>query len=159
WIVIAWTLSILSGAAATALLRAPVGGPAIASATLTAHTIAGAGLGPVVVWHLARSRTTRAWVIASLVTAALASGWMVIQSFTPFAVAGHTIAAFAPLALVVEKARPLAWKTFVARVGSVLLLLQIALGALVRHHVVGLAWHFFVGGLAAIAILVPAVAV
>jgi len=30
WIVIAWMISILSGAAATALLRAPLGGPALA---------------------------------------------------------------------------------------------------------------------------------
>jgi hypothetical protein len=41
----AWVSSILSGADATGLLRAPVGGPGIASATLTAHTIVGATLG------------------------------------------------------------------------------------------------------------------
>ena len=156
---IAWTSSILSGAAATALLRAPVGGPAFALVALTAHTIAGAAIGAVVMWHLARSRKTRARLTAVLVAAALASGWLASRSFTPFTVAGHTIAAFAPFALFVEKTRPLAWKTFVARVGSALLLLQIALAALVRHHVVGLAWHFLVGGLAAIAMLVPAVAV
>jgi len=152
-------ISILSGAAATALLRAPVGGPALASATLIAHTIAGAVIGAIVVWHLARSRKPRALPAASLVAAAITSGWLASRSFTPFTVAGHTIAAFLPLALLVENPRPLAWKTWVARVGSALLLLQIALGALVRHHVVGLAWHFLVGGLAAIAILVPAVAV
>ena len=157
--VIAWTLSILSGAATTALLRAPVGGPAIASVTLTAHTVAGAAIGAAVVWHLARSRTPRAQLASSLVAAAVASGWLASRFFTPFTVAGHTIAAFAPLALFVENARPLAWKTLGARIGSALLLLQIALGALVRHHLVGLVWHFLVGGLAAIAILVPAVAV
>jgi len=159
WMVIAWATSILSGAAATALLRAPIGGPALPSAALTVHTITGAAIGSVVAWHLGRSRKTRAQVAAGLVVGAVASGWFASRSFTPFTVAGHTIAAFVPLAYVVEKARTVAWKAFVARLGSVLLLLQIALGALVRHHVVGLAWHFLVAGLAAIAVLVPAVAV
>jgi hypothetical protein len=157
--VIAWTLSILSGAAATALLRAPVGGPAIASTILTAHTIAGAAIAAAVVWHLARSRQPRSPVAASLVAAAVASGWLASRSFSPFTVAGHAIAAFAALALLVEKARSVAWKTLVARTGSALLLFQIAFAAFVRHHVVGLAWHFLVGGVAATAILVPAVAV
>ena len=156
---IAWTVSILSGAAATALLRAPIGGPAIAATTLTAHMIIGVSIGSVVAWHLLRFRTKRAPLAASLVAAAVASGWFASQSFRPFAVAGHTIAAFAPLALLVEHGRVLVWKTFAARVGSALLLLQIALAALVRHHVVGLSWHFLVGGLAATALLVPAVAV
>lgn len=156
---IAWTSSILTGAAATALLRAPVGGPAIPSAALTVHTIIGAAVGSVVAWHLGRSGDTRAQLAAALVVAAVASGWFASRSFTPFTVAGHTIAAFVPLACVVEKARAVAWQAFVARVGSTLLLLQIALAALVRHHVLGLPWHFLVGGLAATAVLVPAVAV
>lgn len=157
--VIAWTLSILSGAVATALLRAPVGGPTIASVALTAHTIAGAAIGAAVVWHLARSRKTRAQLAAALVAAAVTSGWFASRSFTPLTVAGHASAAFVALALLVEKARVVAWKTLAARAGSALLLFQIALAALVRHHVVGLAWHFLVGGAAAIAILVPAVVV
>ena len=156
---IVWTLSILSGAAATALLRAPIGGPTIAWVALTAHTIAGAAIGAAIVWHLARSRRARSALAALLVAAAVVSGWLASRSFTPFTVAGHAIAAFAPLALLVEKARVVAWKTLAARAGSALLLFQIALAALVRHHLVGLAWHFFVGGVAATAILVPAVVV
>src|SRR5262245_65632845 len=127
WMVIAWTLSILSGAAATALLRAPVGGPSIASVTLTGHTLAGAAIGAAVVWHLARSRETRAQLAAALVAAAVASGWFASRSFAPFTVAGHAIAAFVALALLVEKARVVAWKTLAARAGSALLLFQIAL--------------------------------
>ena len=121
--------------------------------------IIGVSIGSAVAWYLVRSGQKRAQLTASLVAAAVASGWFASQSFTPFTVAGHTIAAFAPLALLVRKAPPLAWKTLAARIGSALLLLQIALAALVRHHVVGLAWHFLVGGLAATAVLVPAVAV
>ena len=159
WLVSAWAASLLTGAATTGLLRAPIGGPAIATVALTAHTIAGAAIGAAVVCHFARSQRPRAPLAASLVAVAVASGWLASRAFTPFTVAGHTIAAFAPFALFVERARPLAWKTFVARVGSALLLVQLALAVLVRHHVVGLVWHFLVGGLAATAILVPAVAV
>lgn len=158
-IVIGWTVSILSGAAATALLRAPAGGPVIASATLTVHTIIGVAVGSVAAWHLARSRKPRAQLAAAFAALAVASGWLASRSFTPFIVAGHAVAAFAPLALLVAKARPVAWKAIAVRVGLVLLLLQIALAALVRHHVIGLAWHFLLAGLAAMAILVPAVAV
>jgi hypothetical protein len=56
-------------------------------------------------------------------------------------------------------ARALAWPPRAARVGAVLLLLQVALAALMRHRVVGLTSHVLVGGLAATAVLVPAVAV
>ena len=157
--VTAWTMTILSGAAATAALRAPVGGPAIPSGVLVAHTIVGAAIASVVAWRLVRSRNARGQVAAALVAAAVASGWFAGRSFTPGAVAGHAMAAFAPLALLVENARAIGWKTLVARIGSVLLLLQIAIAALVRHHMVGLVWHVLVGGLAATAMLVPAVAV
>ena len=43
--------------------------------------------------------------------------------------------------------------------GFLLLLVQVALGALVRHHLVPVVWHVLIGGLAAIGILVPAVAI
>jgi heme A synthase len=51
------------------------------------------------------------------------------------------------------------WQASVAGVGVVLLILQIALGALVRHHLIGYGLHLLVAGLTALAILVPAVAV
>jgi hypothetical protein len=159
WLVSASVISILSGAATTGLLRAPIGGPAVASATLTAHMIIGVATASVAVWYLARSRKTRAQVAIALVAAAVVSGWSASRSFTPFAVAGHAIAAFAPLALLVDNTRALAWPPRAARVGFVLLLLQVALAALVRHRVIGLTSHVLVGGLAATAVLVPAVAV
>ena len=51
------------------------------------------------------------------------------------------------------------WQAKVAGVGVLLLILQIALGALVRHHLIGYGLHLLVAGLTALAILVPAVAV
>ena len=159
WLVSAWAVSILSGAATTGLLRAPIGGSAVASATLTAHMILGLAVASVAVWHLARSGKTRFPVAIALVAAAVVSGWSASRSFTPFAVAGHAIAAFAPLVLLVDNTRALAWPPRAARVGSVLLLFQVALAALVRHRVVGLTSHVLVGGLAATAVLVPAVVV
>jgi heme A synthase len=51
------------------------------------------------------------------------------------------------------------WQASVAGAGVLLLILQIALGALVRHHLIGYGLHLLVAGLAALAILVPAVAV
>ena len=75
---------------------------------------------------------------AAVAVAAVASGWLASRSFTPFTVAGHVIASFVPLALLVDDARALAWKVRFARFGSALLLLQLALAALVRHRVVGL---------------------
>ena len=58
-----------------------------------------------------------------------------------------------------SKSRARTWKAVVARIGFVLVLLQIALGALLRHQLIGLTWHLLAGGLAALAVLVPAVAV
>jgi hypothetical protein len=159
WLASAWAVSILSGAVTTGLLRAPIGGPGIASATLTAHMTIGVAIALVAAWQLVRLRKTRAQLTTALVAVAVVSGWSASRSFTPFAVAGHAITAFAPLALIVNKTRGRDWKTRVVRVGSVMLLLQLALAALVRHHLVGLAWHVLVGGLAATAVLVPAVAV
>jgi hypothetical protein len=82
------------------------------------------------------------------------SGWSASRSFTPFRRGRTRDNGVRALALLVNKT---AGPTGDARrrVGSVLLLLQLALAAWC-DHIVGLAWHVLVGGLAATAVLVPA---
>jgi hypothetical protein len=135
--------------------------------------VIGAALGFLAVGHLLRARRRRHVWRATLVAAALACGWFASRSFAPLTVAGHAaLAAFATVALAggtpdapylhtvaTGKSRARTWKAVVARIGFVLVLLQIALGALLRHQLIGLTWHLLAGGLAALAVLVPAVAV
>jgi hypothetical protein len=170
WMVVAWLLLIASGAATTGLLRAPVGIPGLGRGMLTSHMVFGAALGLIIVVHLLRTRqTARLWPVASI-GAAVALGWFASRSFAPMTVAGHAaLAAYAIVALVTPAGSPSSavansqprrsWKATMARLGYILLLLQIALGALLRHHLIPVVWHLLTGGLAALAILVPAVAI
>jgi hypothetical protein len=166
----AWLLLIASGASTTGLLRAPVGMPGLGPAMLTSHIVAGAALGLTIVVRALRSRRpARLWSVAAIVST-VALGWFATRSFAPLTVAGHAAIAAYVIAVLVDSASvvssgmgnsqpPRTWKSAAARLGFVLLLLQIALGALLRHHLVSVLWHLLTGGLAAVAILVPAVAV
>src|SRR5262245_47730354 len=166
WMVLAWLVLMASGASTTGLLRAPVGDPALGPAMLTSHMVAGAALGLIIVVHLLRTRKARrVWPVVSI-GAAVGLGWLAARSFVPLTAAGHAaIASGAIVALVAQAGSassavanaqsPRTWQVSVARVGFVLLLLQIALGALVRHHLIPVVWHVLIGGLATVGILVP----
>ncbi len=172
WLVVLWLLLIVSGASTTGLLRAPLA-TGVVPVVLTTHMVIGAALGLLAVGHLLRARRRGHVWRATLVAAALACGWFASRSFAPLMVAGHAaLAAFATVALAggtpdapylhtvgTGKPRAQTWKAVVARIGFGLVLLQIALGALLRHQLIGLTWHLLAGGLAALAVLVPAVAV
>jgi hypothetical protein len=165
WMVVAWLLLIASGASATGLLRAPIGTPGLGPAMLTSHVVFGAALGLIIVVHLLRGQGPRLRAVVAI-GATVALGWLASRSFAPLTAAAHAaIAAYTIVALpttfsaVAETQSRRPWKTSVARLGFALLLLQIALGALVRHQLMPVVWHMLVGGLAAVAILVPAVAI
>ena len=170
WMVAAWLLLIASGAFTTGLLRAPLGHPGLSPATLTSHIVVGAALGLIIVAHLLRTRHTKQLTPVALIAAAIAVGWFASRSFAPLTVAGHAaLAAYAIVALVgpsgappsavASTQSPRTWKAWTARLGFVLLLIQIALGALVRHQLMPVVWHLLAAGLAALAVLVPAVAI
>jgi hypothetical protein len=170
WIVLGWLLLIATGASTTSLLRAPLGTPGLGPAMLTGHAVLGAALGLIIVAQLLRIRQTkRLWPVV-LIGATIAWGWFVSRTFAPLTAAEHAaIAAYTIVALsaaaggassaVAKSQSRGAWKTSAARAGFALLLLQIALGALVRHQLMPVVWHVLIGGLAAVAILVPAAAI
>jgi hypothetical protein len=163
-------LLIASGASTTSLLRAPVGNPGLGPSMLTSHMALGAALGLIIAVRLLVTRQTRlVWPVVPI-AATLALGWFARRTFAPLTAAEHaaiaasTIVALLPAADATSSAganrpSPRRWKTSVAHVGFVLLLVQIALGALVRHQLMPVVWHVLIGGLAAVAILVPAVAI
>ena len=132
-----------------------------------AHGVIAVALGGAVTGHLVRAHATARLVAALLVTATFVWGFLTIRSFAPLTSAAHAaLAAYAALALastgsVLPMGSPggRSWQAAVAGVGVMLLILQVALGALVRHHLIGYGWHLLVAGLAALAILAPAVAV
>ncbi len=179
WIVVAWLLLIVSGAATTGVIRAPLANPAIGSFLFRSHRIAGTALGILVVIRLlqARRQPRWRWFSAALVAAVVALGWFVAASLASGPVAVHaTLAAFAAVALAapsvarsrdeppegVSAANAGAQSTWVrpcARLAFVLVLIQVAVGALLRHGLIGLVWHLLAGGLTLVALLLPAVVV
>ena len=170
WVVVAWLLLIASGALTSGLLRAPLGSPGLSPAMLTSHIVFGAALGLIIVAQLLRTAQRTQLAAAALIGAAIVVGWFASRSFAPLTVAGHAaLAAYAIVALAspsvapsfenASTQSPRTWKAWAARLGFVLLLIQIALGALVRHQLMPVVWHVIAAGLAAIAILMPAVSI
>ena len=172
WIVLAWLATMTSGALAASLLRLPTGIPVDGSLMILAHGVIAVATGSAVIGHLVRARAARRLVPAVLVTATFGWGFFAVRSFAPVTVAAHaTLAAYAALALAATGTGGLSggaalggtggrsWQAAVAGTGVVLLILQITLGALLRHHLIGYGWHLLVAGLAALSILVPAVGV
>jgi hypothetical protein len=164
WMAVAWLLLIGSGAFTTGLLRAPLGSPGLSPAMLTSHMVFGAAVGLIIVVRLLRTPQTKPLTPVALIGAAVVVGWLASRSFAPLTVAGHAalaayaLAALVPSSAVASTQSPKTWKAWAARIGFVLLLVQIALGALVRHQLMPVVGHLLLGGLAALAILVPAVA-
>ena len=172
WMAAAWLVAIASGASATGLLRTAVGTSNLGPAILAGHAWFGTAVGLLILVRVVRGRERRGWLPA-LSAVALVLGWFASRSFAPLTVAAHAAAAaFASVALVPQPAgtsftesaaaipaRHRTWTPIVARLGLLLMLLQAALGALLRHRLIGLEWHILAGGLATLAVLVPAVAV
>jgi hypothetical protein len=163
WTLIAWLLLILSGGLMTSLLRAPLVLSSVMSILVMFHLIGGAILAMIAVGLISVSGGTRWWRVL-LVAATPMCGWLAHRSFSPDAAAAHAaVAAFATIALArfpggtrTDRPHPhpeRRWATVLSRVGFGLILVQVAAGAALRHHVTGLAWHLFIGGLAAMAVL------
>ena len=164
WIVLAWLLTMTSGALAASLIRLPTGVPGNPSLWFLAHGVIAVAMGSAVIGHLVRARDAGRLLPALFVTATFVCGLFVIRSFEPLTSAAHAaLAAYAALALASTGTSGLrggpSWQASTARAGVLLLILQIALGALVRHHLIGYGLHLLGAGLAAVAVLVPAVAV
>ena len=172
WIVLAWLLTMTSGALAASLIRLPTGIPGNPSLWFLAHGVIAIAMGSAVIGHLVRAHATGRLTPALFVAATFVCGLFVVRSFEPLTSAAHAaLAAYGALALASTGAggmsggipigRPggRSWQASVASAGVLLLILQIALGALVRHHLIGYGLHLLVAGLTALAILVPAVAV
>ena len=172
WIVLAWLATMTSGALAASLLRLPTGIPVDGSLMILAHAVIAVAVGSAVIGHVVRARPATRLLPAILVTATFIWGFFGLRSFAPITVATHaTLAACAALGLAATATGGLSgdlaiggrgrrsWQAAVAGAGVLLLILQIALGALLRHHLIGYGWHLLVAGLAALSILAPAVAV
>ena len=164
WIVLGWLLTMISGALAASLVRLPTGIPGNPSLWFLAHGVIAVAMGSAVIGHLVRAQAGARLLPALFVTATFVFGLFVIRSFEPLTSAAHAaLAAYAALALASAGTRSLkagrSWQTSIAGAGVLLLILQIALGAFVRHHLIGYGLHLLVAGLAAVAMLVPAVAV
>ena len=168
WILAAWIAGIASGALATSVIRVPVGLPG--STVLTLHIVIGVALGIAALAPLIGGPKSSAFWPGALILATLVSGWLARRTFAPRDAALHAaIAACASLGVAFSRSAtppPVSavhtpggrrWQTRILRVGFVLTLVQIAVGALLRHHLAGVVPHLAVGGLAALSILVPAV--
>ena len=153
---------IVSGAVATSLLRAPLTNPAIGTTTFTAHRLGGLAVAALLVFLLLRNR--RRGLAAAFVSATAISGLMAGRSFAPSAAALHAWLAIVTTATLTAVAFPASspgvrvrWTVIAAHLGLILMVLQAAIGAMLRHQLSSLGWHVLLAGLASIAVLVPAV--
>lgn len=160
--VVLWLAVIVSGAVTTSFLRAPLSNPAIGPATFTAHRLGGIAVAALLVILLLRDRRGRlagAFVIATAIT-----GLMAGRSFAPSTAALHAWLAIVTAATLTAVTFPASspgvrvkWTVIVAHLGLILMVLQAAIGAMLRHQLTSLGWHVLLAGLASIAVLVPAV--
>jgi hypothetical protein len=166
WALVAWLVLIASGGLMTSLLRAPHVLSNVVPLLVISHLIGGTVVAIAAIAGLIYARGMTRWWRLMLVAAVPLSGWLAHRSFSPRQAAAHAaLAAFAIIALttygfgsrhsIAYKARPLT--LVLSRVGFGSILVQLAAGAALRHHVIGLAWHLFIGGLATMAVLGSAV--
>ena len=166
-----------SGAVTSGLLRIPAASPALAAGAFHSHRALGIVTVALALFFLRRSAGPRAWLAVGLVSAAPMVGWLAARSFAPrtaalhAAVAAVAAAALAGAALSRETAggaiaalpgaarRGTAWPAHWARIGLGVMTVQVAIGALLRHQQIDLAWHLLAAGIATILVLVPAIAV
>ena len=167
WLPVVWLLLILSGGLMTSLLRAP---HVLSTATpiiALMHVLGGTGVAAIAIARLVFvQRPARGWRVA-MVAGTVVCGWFAHRSFVPLVAASHAaLAAFALVAIAnfsaetAEDSSPPAptWTLILARAGFGLTFAQVAAGAALRQHLIGLTWHLLIGGLTAIAVLSAAMA-
>ena len=167
WVLSGWLLVILCGALTTSLLRAPLVLSGVLPIVLVSHVLGGALMAAIAIGQLTVARPSRCWWRVTLIAGTAVCGWLAHQSFAPLTIASHaTLAAFAILALTGVDvgalasidSRPRPRISVLAQVGFVLTVVQVGAGAALRHHLIGLAWHILIGGLAAMTVLGAAAA-
>ena len=169
WTVVAWLLVIVSGALTTGLLLVPPANPALVPALVIVHGLVGATAGLLAIIVALRRRPRRYWWRAAAVGLAVLWGWFAARSFGPTTAAVHAMLGALSFVAVATSPGPssgmaatpsrVAWTVPAARAAFGLVLLQVGAGALLRHGRLGLPWHLLFGGVATIAVLVPAVAI
>lgn len=166
WALGVWLLLIVSGGLMTSLLRAPHVLSSVMPILVMSHLVGGAAIAIIAIGQLIYAKGMRRWWRVMVVAATPLCGWLAHRSFSPRDSATHAaLAAFATLAFAgfgrgtrtgrAHSARR--WTEFLSRVGFSLILVQVAAGAALRHHLIGLAWHLFIGGVATMAVLGSAV--
>jgi hypothetical protein len=167
WLVAGWLLLILSGGLMSSLIRAPQVLSSMTPILVMSHLIGGAAMTIMAIARLGYAKEMmRSWRLL-LLAATPALGWLAYRSFSPLRATTHAaVAAVASLALahrsrrsVTEPTSPQrSWTLILAIVGFSLVLVQVVVGAALRHHVMSLSWHLVVGGLATMAVLAAAIA-
>jgi len=166
WVLVAWLLLILSGGLMTSLLRAPLVLSSTMPILVMVHLGGGAVIAIIAVVQLIDARELTRWWRVMLVVATPLCGWLAHRSFSPYTAATHAaLAAFATITFArsrrgtgTDRAHSgRRWATVLSRIGFSLIFVQLAAGAALRHHVIGLPWHLFIGGLATLAVLGSAV--
>jgi len=169
-LVAVWLLMIAIGAATMGLLRSPSEALVdVAWLTLVAHKWLGTLLAVTTLAAVLRRPGQDGLLAAGLVCLTTVLGWWTAQTWAPLAGASHAVAAslstvvLARLVWLRSQSTQLdllkPWTLVGARIALALMLVQIVVGALLRHKLVTVEWHLLVGGLAVLAVLIPAAAV
>jgi hypothetical protein len=174
WIVVVWVVLVAHGAAATGILRAPLGGRFnFALWAFDSHQVLGAVVGALAIVWLLRSPSSLRWPVMLLVSATIVLGWLTTRVLDPRMASAHgalsAIAALGILSVLTEQtpARSTAsserpggrWIVLLARAAVLLVMAQVVIGAALRHQLISTEWHLLFAGLAGLAALVPAVTI
>jgi hypothetical protein len=173
WATIAWIVLIVSGASTTGLLRAPVTNQSVVPFTYQTHRFAGTLVGVLGLTQLIRigRHNGWTWLGAALIAGTVVLGWMSAASLEPRTVVAHaftaalatgvlsSVVSSPPGSAVSAPAHRPRWMSVSAQIAVGLVCAQVAVGTMLRHQQIGLTPHLLVGGLAALALLVPAAAI
>jgi hypothetical protein len=174
WIVVAWIVLVAHGAATTGILRASLNARIdIAAWAFGSHQVFGGVVGLLAIIALLRSPSPRRWVAILLLSTAIVFGWLAARVLDPRMASAHgafsAVAALAifralsgraPLPIPASReGRGGRWIVFLARAAVFLVIVQVAIGAGLRHQLISIEWHLLFAGVAGLAALVPAVTI
>jgi hypothetical protein len=162
WLLMLWLAMTASGALTTGLLRAGSVDAVVVKTSLVAHEALGTAIAALAALYVFYRGVARRTWRAGLIAGVLVCGWPAARTFAPLWSAIHAIAAAFSAAAIVDRIpvrtnTAAVWQAVAAQLAVTAVLIQVAVGALLRHQLITLPWHLLFGGAAVLLLLIAAV--